>query len=155
MEFSPSERCAKAVMLARAKCHVPAGTRAIQIQRVGVVKAALIPIRRREPDINQAARRNRHAAQLHILCCGTHQALHRRLEPQHLLDQDLQVAVRIRLQLLPNQWVLNQQFHTRGDRIRRSFGAADKGIGHHLGVKFVVIERTPPFLNNGIHQRAQ
>ena len=62
MEFSPGKWCAQTVMFARAKCHVPAGTRAIQIQSVGIIKAALIAIRCREPNIDQAARRNGHAA---------------------------------------------------------------------------------------------
>ena len=57
MQFSLGERCARQDVCPSQMPYAPR-REGIQIQRVGVVKVTLVTTRRREPDIDQAARRD-------------------------------------------------------------------------------------------------
>ena len=83
------------------------------------------------------------------------QALNRRLEPQDLFDEWLEVAVGVALDLLPDVRVADQQHHAARQGVRRGLGAADEQVGHHLGVQLIVGQGATPLLDLVVDQIAE
>ena len=62
MELATSQWCTQTMMLARTKCHMTTGLSALEIELFRVFKTPLISIRCAKAHIDEASRRDTHAA---------------------------------------------------------------------------------------------
>ncbi len=138
-------------MNTRSKRQVFAGFGALQVKLAGLIELTLIQVSSAVTHIDHGPCGNSCARKLNFATGLAKQSLNGAFEAQNLFDKGAQVAIWIRLQLLPGQWIINKQLHAIANGIGGGFGATHKGVRHHLGVQFVVVKWAIPFGNDAIH----
>ena len=137
------------------EAHMGPGPLALEVDLVGTFEHALVAVGRGIADIDQRPLRDGDAVHFHLLAGEAHQALHRRFQPHHFLDEGFHIFVGIAFQLFPDILVLDQQADARGQGVGGGLAAADERVRHHLGMQFIVVERPAPFLDHPVDQLAE